>query len=798
MTEEETRKDVESGELRVNPGYAVFQIAKALVTSEEHEDEATRERARDRISKWTAVINGLLNGDLSVGSRTPVEGVPGWATLEVVTGGFATGQLLAGGPLRDHERELLSKVPGTKESDVRSALNTYFLTDEGLAKLREMLRSGCYDVEVPEEGALLVAAWLVENGQTEAARDLLEDIAPYLSRLRFYPIPADRPRRFSARVHLRSVGEAIQSLEKINPHWGISLQKEAVGIWAPLYDRMVALFLETVEGDTPHLQVNADGKWVRDAKGRFPLQGGWPCQHYSEDWAERAWDLLDEYDIKRKTHSLCKRPERKKDSFAQLREFLRRCAKKPKSLEGRDVGRIRLLLARYVTKRGTPDSTQCRELRERQARDVSAPTFHEIAGAVIPRLKRHPGKDGLDSIDPITRPLNDKEAALLRIPEGTEVPDTIQRKVERCLIETVEVLVERGIITSGETLARVLPQMTGGLRAAGITNPALRQLYAVIYHAFRRRRSLLLLDLEKQIQIEELPWVAAVDRFRQENLSSKELARQALEGVLTLTISAFPQAILPNKLLQELRALAKTAELDLPLVDEVAADIFMGQFSNKFLQAAKIAGGILEGTLYATYYGIDYAEVRAIPEIRPKKTRSWFSKDPPDPFMKLCESRAGVCYGSWDVAINGMIIEQEQILTTQNLAVPFRALNLAEVLRDRLGDLARHCFAWICKRHQMKFDKWHARLIMLKNTAYAWRQMVFFLALLPADELQNFLDWAREHLAEQSTDFQNRFIPALNGLVRAAEGNSPNQHRMFRTGGRCFLGWTKKRHWLLG
>ena len=66
--------------------------------------------------------------------------------------------------------------------------------------------------------------------------------------------------------------------------------------------------------------------------------------------------------------------------------------------------------------------------------------------------------------------------------------------------------------------------MTSGLHAVGIADPLLRQLYAAIYRAFRRRRSLLLLDLQSQVRIEELPWVAAIDQFRSGSLSAQELA----------------------------------------------------------------------------------------------------------------------------------------------------------------------------------------------------------------------------------------------------------------------------------
>jgi hypothetical protein len=87
---------------------------------------------------------------------------------------------------------------------------------------------------------------------------------------------------------------------------------------------------------------------------------------------------------------------------------------------------------------------------------------------------------------------------------------------------------------------------------------------------------------------------------------------------------------------------------------------------------------------------------------------------------------------------------------------------------------------------------------MLKNTAYAWRQMVFYLALLPPPEVQTFLAWAEEHLQRQSQAFQSGFRPAMKGLVLAAEGQSLDANSSKRHGARRFTGWSKERHWLLG
>ena len=766
----------------INPGYAAFQIAKALRTVEEYPDPATRERAEQRIAKWETVLRNILDGSVAFGSRTPVADVPAWATLEVVTGGFATAELLAAGPLQQHETKLLEELPKL-DGDARGVLNAYFLTDPGLDSLQQKLRTSSYDVGVPEEGALLVVAWLVENGYVDDARALLDELSPFFSKLRFYPVPLDRPRSVGSRVHLQSVGQTIADLLRISPNKRVLAQKEASEVWAPYYDRVVALFLETV-GDS------------------------WPCRMYPDGWADRALSLSDEYTRLRQANLLCGKPERPNGHFAQLREFLRRCATEPQSLTGREVGRIRHILLCYVAKRRAPGSPECIEARRLQASYVSGPTHLDIVRVVLPRLRQHREDEGIDDVSPIQQPISGEEAASFRIPENTAVPESIQRKVERCLSETIEALIERDIITSGELLARLLPQVTSGIRAAGISDPSLRRLYAAIYRAFRRRRSLLLLNLESQVRIEELPWVSAIDRFRSENLSARELAQQTFEEIALLTIASFPQAILPNKLITELRALAKTAEIDIPLVNEVAADIFMGEFSLPFHQAAKIAARLLSDSLYARYYAVDYAEVRKIEFEHATNTTvmdgSWWGwlglkqrTSKPQAFAQLCAERAGVELGQWDPAANGMIIEQQQIITTQNLATLFSVSHLADTLHPQLVDMARQCFTWICRRQQIKIDNWHARLVMVKNTAYAWRQMIFYLSLVPAPEVAGFLAWAQEHLEQQADEFRDRFRPALNGLFLVAEGGSLDGRSTKGGDARRFLGWSKKQHWLL-
>lgn len=235
--------------------------------------------------------------------------------------------------------------------------------------------------------------------------------------------------------------------------------------------------------------------------------------------------------------------------------------------------------------------------------------------------------------------------------------------------------------------------------------------------------------------------------------------------------------------------------MKVPLVDELAADIFMGTLSETYLRSAQVAATVLRGTLYDRYYDLPIDRVLALQDVQ--KTRYGTPESPG--FAALCIERSRVESGDrWSVSRNGAIIEQEQILTTHNLAQLFTSLQLADGSGLVLADLALRCFEWICRRQQIKMIEWRAQMQNVKNCAYAWRQMVFYLSIADAEEVPRFLDRARAHLSEQSEDLRQRFEPAMLGL-QAASSNRPFDRDGFdaATGGRRFLGWSVERHWLL-
>jgi hypothetical protein len=415
-----------------------------------------------------------------------------------------------------------------------------------------------------------------------------------------------------------------------------------------------------------------------------------------------------------------------------------------------------------------------------------------VVAAWLAGRPRDRGLDGPEAVEALAGPITPEEGQRHRVPTGHPVPDRLRRCLTRCVEAPLPWLVEQGVIPSSEVLARVVPQVTARVTSAGVADPDLRRLDAALYAAFRRRRSLLLLDLSKQVQAAELPWVAAIDAERRAGSDAANQARRTLEELAALALRSFPQAIVPNRLLKELRALSERAGLKLALVDELAADIFVGAFTEKFLAAAHHAAVRLDGTLYAKYYDLPVERLRGLHDIGSGRGAPTSAG-----FLSLCteraheEGRATERRGR-SVAWNGRIIEQAQVLTTHNLLALTTDLGLEEALRPVAAELARKVFRWALRlAATLSGRPWKPALRAIKDLAYGWRQMVFWLSLLPAEEQRTFVGWARDQLG--AAPRAGRLAPAVVGLAEAAQGRTPELPPQARR----LLGWTTGRHWLL-
>lgn len=721
----------------VNIGYAYGQLVRARVRGD-----------AKRIAKWQNVIDGMRAGTIDVGSRTPTK-APAWVTLEVVTGGFATGGYSAGGPLTEHERQLAS---------TRAGANLHYLESRAA---QDALRSGHYRIDVPEEGALLVVAWLRERGENEKAAALVGVLAPWFETLRFVPAPATRPAESSETVRMQDVGKTVDALETGRRQPRFEAMREAELVWKPMRDRAIALWIETVEGDVPRM---LDGKVV----------GGWPARVFPAGW--RAWVHALVADCRATKSANTKRA----GAVASIIEQLARVATHPNALDERALAGVRRYIAQFVTAHGVPSTQAFVVQRALAARAVAGPLHADLRHALVERLRREPRDGGVD-IERACAPITHEEAARFAVPAGSTFPAYLVAKVQRAWDAPLETLVAARVIPSAEELARVVPQLTAYVRAQAIADAVGRRLYAAMYTAFRRRRGLLLTGYAHQVRFHELPWVAAMENARSADATQAARARQLVARVAGTALRAFPYTITPNKLVTELSALAAAAKIELPLVEELAADIFMGSFTPKFLEAAQVSARLLAGTLYERYYAIETASLARM-SARGKTA---------DELAALCQKRAGGNGSGYGVAHNGKVIEQCQILTTHNLGVLFERLALRDSFAPDLRAAAETSFRWLCRQLRMP-GAYRNSLVRTKNAAYAWRQLVFYLSFVP--DATDFTRWARAQLARTDATFRARFEPAMRGLDLATAG-IPSTSRAFAAGGgRVFTGWTTERH----
>jgi hypothetical protein len=747
----------DEGRVQVGVGYPLRQLAQALLTAAEHEDPRARQRAEQQVRRWQQVLDAMATGRVHVGSRAPLSGLPAWVTPEVLRGGFATGEPAASGPLRPHEADLARRVGLPTQ---RQALFAYHLTEAGLADLDAMLDHGRYRVGVPEEAALLVMAWLLRGTYRSAAVTLLDTLAPHAERLRFAPEPATLPMVDPATVWRETVGEVRERVAARRTNPRVAAMNEALTVWNPFGDQMLRLWLDTV----------TDGRVAE----RFP-----------DAWAAHAAGLLDRYTVLTAKHPHCSKHRRPKENLAILRAAAGEMLTTGE-LTPRRRGLLQHAVDSMLRRRGEPGSPAHTALRSTQQHQAARPTHHALAAVVAARLAPLRQDVGASSVDELTGPVTAAEADEYRVPAAAAVPGPIRNVVARARGGSVEELIGAGVVPSAEVLAGLAPQIAATVTAGSYPDPVLGRLMAAHYRAFRTRRSLLLLDLQHQVSIEELPWVAAVADARRANRRDAALA---LTRVATLALDAFPATVLPNPLIRELATMAAEAGLDVPWAEELAADIFMGTFSAKFTSAAKLAATMLDGSLYQRYYGIDYRAVAAISDVKQRRGRRVRTSVA---FDTLCRQRAGNPTGRWSVAANGTIIEQAQILTTHNLAT--LAGPAGVVPTSGWADLARRSLRTAC-RLIARLHHNPRPLSTIKDAAYAWRHMIFHLSLAGTADQAGFPDWAREQTLAQPRHVQLRLQPAVDGLAHILAGGE------FDTdgtdgGARRFLGWSVGQHWM--
>lgn len=761
----------------MSTAYAYGQFRKALQAASTHGDEDARDRAGARAEKWAAALDGIKDGKITVGSRVPIQDLPAWVTLEVLWGGFASGAALAECPLQPDEIELAERLGLPDGDDRRARIFAYYLSDAGLAQLYALLDSGLYAIKLPEDAALLTVAWLLRKGDEGGALTVLDAIHPFSRRFRFAPRhdPTVIPPGHTFRM---SVGEAREVLQARRMPPEIQSMLETLRVWNPYADRLLALWYPCVKDGKVKL---GDAAWKQSAAG-----------------------LASEFVSLRKKYPRSRKVMRKGSNIQWLVSAAS-AASSVAALTPILAGRVCTSVANMVKKRGAPGSDELKAVRSRQTTIAGKQSSTQLAAIAAERLTEPLQRMGLTNPTQYAGPVTAAESMAHDLPANTAMPDFVRRILKRTRVAAVDDLE----VPSAESYAALVPVYVSGLVAEQYPE-ALGHLMALNYEAFSTRRSLLLLNLEHQVRLDELPWVAAAEPHASQK-GGDSTTLTALGHIGEIALERWPGTILPNKLISQMNNLVRLRHLDrrrVPLVEELAADIFMGTFSIKFAMAAKIAAE-LAGPIYISYYSIDTKAVQGLytsgtgnsaggtiqeetaqqvedAEVKGKESDEESDEDPAEDndFAHMCYNRANEEPWGFRTAQHGKVIEQSQILTTHNLAV---VVSLGASLQ--WATLAKR--AWAECVHLLRLTRRQSRpLGTVKNAAYAWRQAVFFTSLAGADVPAILEEMDKDRAALPALGL---VVDGLKDVVGGsgfdAEGKS--QH------GRRLLGWTLGPHWIL-
>ncbi|MEV7521407.1 hypothetical protein [Streptomyces sp. NPDC091371] len=560
----------------------------------------------------------------------------------------------------------------------------YCLTDEGRARLRSLLDSGRYELRAPEEAALLTVAWLVRAGDASGAAELVEELRPHAHEVRFAPRPADLPSPGPEAVHHRTVGEAAALLALRGPDEAVEAQREALTVWRPYEDELLAHWL----------RADVDGP----------------------EWRTAGAALLERHRSLAAAHTRCTKHLDPKENTSILRRALEE-ALSGRTPDPRAAGLLKHALTSMVAKRD----------RARPQPGQDRPAHHALAALVLRRLSAYPVDRGLPEAEAaaLVGPVTAEEAAKSGLPAGAAIPRAVREVAGSVLDAPVEVLLERGLIPSAEVLAELAPQLIATRYAEGYADAPLRTLMAATYRA-ARRRSMRHWIPAYHVGVAELPWVRAVDRWHRDAPAARDHA--VLAWLAETSLRVFPGAGLPTRLLHVLSELEGRTALPTPIHVDPFADDFSGTASPRLLDAARNAAELLCGTPYERYYGIDYAAVRGMAATNDRKG-----------FTRLCAGRAGRTLltlqpspSHWTAGPaptrDPAVIEQARILTTGNLATLVRDLRIAP--EPGWPALARAAFTEAARAGTTA-----------KRSARSWRHLLFHLSLCDADERAGVLAW---------------------------------------------------------
>lgn len=718
----------------------------------------------------------------------------------------------------------------------RIRLNMSWLSQYGIESLQSLLKSRKYRVESAEESALLVIAWLVSRGKEEEATDLVFTLLPYFHLVRFYPRPASFPCEFGLKCSRRTVGEVRDEIEGRsegvvnNGAMKYGINKLVVEKLAPAYDALVSLIMSTcthVPGNTSLSSDSSDFLLPFQKSPTSAQRRAFQAVDAKfEEIASEAAELRRGRDVRSKTLKQLGPKRNCGFLLSAARTFFGRGPRLPTD----KMEHARKILVQIDTnpRRGLPltwkpgvslkdllteagAEQDCTQSSADEIRSVMLAKFRaeqRFYVRVDPSFLSKPWADllmeridalradrfsGLDDVEPLLVACRKKEASRSGLREGAAVPSGTLRLLRLLQRGTVDELLAAGLVPSMETLADLAGPLIGAAKVQGVhRNEAFRTLYGATSAAFRKRRSLLLLNYETQVKFLELPWAEHLESFsRNKNFADRtDTLRELFCSYVRVCVRRWPHVMIPNKMVSALGDIAAAAKIKtqhgewMGLMAELAADIFMGGFVPKWGAHAAVSKKMLTGSLYDQYFRVSVEDSSIWERVQAGK-----AADNVTEMEAFClPARKGV---AWSVASNGAYIERAMVFTTHNYAYLFEVLASLDraFAQDELQEIAEACFASLSEtlRPVTKDAKmpWQSKLQRTKNVAYGWRQLVFIVSRLDKSGIDAFFaKTVSQEKAMQGCHLQR----ALVDLRSVWQGMTEDRKRTWKP----FFGWNVK------
>ena len=796
---------------------------------------------------WEALLRTLFS-DSSLpqwGSRRPTE-YPTWVTLEVAHGGFATGRAMASFEM-DAARSGDLTPPRSNES---------FLTPSGMEELVGMLDSGCYRTTYPEHSALLAFAQLVRSGDATSARQLLHEIAPYFLEIRFYPKATSKPSAIDdLRVGVATTSDLPKTLGRVRARSldgtrakRMALQRDACDMYEPIQAEAVKLLLlstgSPLDCDNPSWEddnqlLSTVDSGLREAIGALVTRFT-KLSEYSVTKSETTsrWELVTYYEGEQKLTTFKNvedtnkmypfkvgRHTKARSSTRLFVEALATAVAPPESAESLSNAEKHKLgnrLRSVIAKRGVIGGNRHDAVYRKQVELSSAvadpvPVFVDAAtketeacssdlyiterdlplvqSKIVQRVKDDcKGFFANDEWDQYRARRQFHDYRNITAP----IPSSVEKALSRTTARSLSEHVACGAVVSAEGIARCVSELFAAASANTLQDPVLRRLHYSTMSAFNRRRSLLLVNLERQVRVHELPWVAAIAQINvkggegetqeKESVNETSAVVDTVRTAAQVWLASFPQTSVPNNFLRAIQNVMlprkPTPQLDSPvecdgddhdddleapredlpislspenkfgvprLLKELATDLFMGEFTQSFPLSTLETAKALRGTTYERYYNLGevYSSYISAAEalIAAKGTQHYLSK-----LLLEAATSAKALWGSKEDAntnftiSSGRTLEAVMVLSSHNLLQFYEWLQLD----GAVDNVSSACTVWayIVDRFIHPPGR-HTR--GYKQVAYAWRQLLFFVSI---EEVRlRRLGFDEQHFASLMNDF---------------------------------------------